>query len=319
MGQTYAKGQSPLSELLFWFYWGCFKTFTPAALQSGQIPEFLVNGLGKLYHTKARLLLLAENLNFFPQVFASTNPPRMICRALYSYFEILHAEEERLNSKKRKVESNTLQKSSAKQVEGDQNADATIPGDVLRLHLQEILHLTMHSQSEIRLAAINLLTLTLKQGLINPLESWPCLIASSADTDATIRREGHKEAIRMDEKYPDQIHTKLVEGILRSYRLQMLMNTQNSDLYPPVVIVNPRGLSNECVVGRIYASCIQQRNRRRRNSFLSSLVGLFGWANEQVITPPWPLSAIYFPLQTYLLSVFWPFARTSLYRAKKHT
>jgi hypothetical protein len=285
MNRTYTSGHSPLSELLFWFYWSCFKTFTSQAFsEKGRIPTNLVSGLGKLYHTKSRLLLLAEKLDFFPQVFARTNPPVMIHRALMSYHEILLAEEERINpttSKKRKSSGNAFQKSSSKQVEGDQDADATIPGDVLRMHLHEILHLTMHRIREIRQAAITLLTLTLKQGLINPLQSWPCLIASSADVDVDVRRDAHREAIRMDEKYPDQLHTKLVEGVLRSYRLQTLIGPQGTDLSTKVIIQNPRGRGKDCVVGKLYTSCIQQRNRRRRNAFLNSLIGLFGWTNNQ--------------------------------------
>ena len=94
------------------------------------------------------------------------------------------SEEKRLESgeAKKKMEKNQ-EISLSKKISGDQDSDASLVGSVLNQHSARLFQLTSSVHPKIRLVTLDLIGILLRQGLINPMETVPFLLALQGDVD----------------------------------------------------------------------------------------------------------------------------------------
>ncbi|XP_061216321.1 nipped-B-like protein isoform X2 [Neopsephotus bourkii] len=140
---------------------------------------------------------------------------------------------------------------------------------IMQLYLKQVLEAFFHTQSSVRHFALNVIALTLNQGLIHPVQCVPYLIAMGTDPEPSMRNKADQQLIEIDKKYAGFIHMKAVAGMKMSYQVQQAINTCPKD---PV-----RGFrqdeSSNALCSHLYSMI--RGNRQHRRAFLISLLNLF--------------------------------------------
>ncbi|XP_060092048.1 nipped-B-like protein isoform X4 [Heteronotia binoei] len=140
---------------------------------------------------------------------------------------------------------------------------------IMQLYLKQVLEAFFHTQSSVRHFALNVIALTLNQGLIHPVQCVPYLIAMGTDPEPSMRNKADQQLVEIDKKYAGFIHMKAVAGMKMSYQVQQAINTC---LKEPV-----RGFrqdeSSSALCSHLYSMI--RGNRQHRRAFLISLLNLF--------------------------------------------
>ncbi|XP_066843203.1 nipped-B-like protein [Anser cygnoides] len=140
---------------------------------------------------------------------------------------------------------------------------------IMQLYLKQVLEAFFHTQSSVRHFALNVIALTLNQGLIHPVQCVPYLIAMGTDPEPSMRNKADQQLVEIDKKYAGFIHMKAVAGMKMSYQVQQAINTCPKD---PV-----RGFrhdeSSSALCSHLYS--LIRGNRQHRRAFLISLLNLF--------------------------------------------
>ncbi|KAM6233120.1 nipped-B-like protein isoform 2-T2 [Porphyrio hochstetteri] len=140
---------------------------------------------------------------------------------------------------------------------------------IMQLYLKQVLEAFFHTQSSVRHFALNVIALTLNQGLIHPVQCVPYLIAMGTDPEPSMRNKADQQLVEIDKKYAGFIHMKAVAGMKMSYHVQQAINTCPKD---PV-----RGFrhdeSSNALCSHLYSMI--RGNRQHRRAFLISLLNLF--------------------------------------------
>ncbi|XP_035165126.1 nipped-B-like protein isoform X7 [Oxyura jamaicensis] len=140
---------------------------------------------------------------------------------------------------------------------------------IMQLYLKQVLEAFFHTQSNVRHFALNVIALTLNQGLIHPVQCVPYLIAMGTDPEPSMRNKADQQLVEIDKKYAGFIHMKAVAGMKMSYQVQQAINTCPKD---PV-----RGFrhdeSSSALCSHLYSMI--RGNRQHRRAFLISLLNLF--------------------------------------------
>jgi cohesin loading factor subunit SCC2 len=234
-----------------------------------------LRGIGLLFISSPRHFLQAEQeCKLLRKVFKESNEAVQM-QGLQSCVELLEAEEERIEtgSAKQRMEAAST---TSSQVKGDQDADASILGSVLQIHLTSILERSFAKQAALRMGAIRLLGTMLRQGLVNPLQCIPHLVALEADHDPKVAHEAHEQILKLHEKHPQFVYNRALDGLKLSHSFQLktfgsckaLMKTIRDEDQP--------------VFARLYNPMLRA-NSKVRNSFLRLCVGLF---DQQHVTNP---------------------------------
>ncbi|KAI6057842.1 Nipped-B-like protein isoform X1 [Aix galericulata] len=140
---------------------------------------------------------------------------------------------------------------------------------IMQLYLKQVLEAFFHTQSSVRHFSLNVIALTLNQGLIHPVQCVPYLIAMGTDPEPSMRNKADQQLVEIDKKYAGFIHMKAVAGMKMSYQVQQAINTCPKD---PV-----RGFrhdeSSSALCSHLYS--LIRGNRQHRRAFLISLLNLF--------------------------------------------
>uniref|UniRef100_A0A8D0GLK0 Nipped-B protein n=1 Tax=Sphenodon punctatus TaxID=8508 RepID=A0A8D0GLK0_SPHPU len=140
---------------------------------------------------------------------------------------------------------------------------------IMQLYLKQVLEAFFHTQSSVRHFALNVIALTLNQGLIHPVQCVPYLIAMGTDPEPAMRNKADQQLVEIDKKYAGFIHMKAVAGMKMSYQVQQAIHTSLKD---PV-----RGFrhdeSSSALCSHLYSMI--RGNRQHRRAFLISLLNLF--------------------------------------------
>ncbi|XP_054842257.1 nipped-B-like protein isoform X3 [Eublepharis macularius] len=140
---------------------------------------------------------------------------------------------------------------------------------IMQLYLKQVLEAFFHAQSSVRHFALNVIALTLNQGLIHPVQCVPYLIAMGTDPEPSMRNKADQQLVEIDKKYAGFIHMKAVAGMKMSYLVQQAINICPKD---PV-----RGFrqdeSSSALCSHLYSMI--RGNRQHRRAFLISLLNLF--------------------------------------------
>ncbi|XP_053146903.1 nipped-B-like protein isoform X3 [Hemicordylus capensis] len=140
---------------------------------------------------------------------------------------------------------------------------------IMQLYLKQVLEAFFHTQSSVRHFALNVIALTLNQGLIHPVQCVPYLIAMGTDPEPSMRNKADQQLVEIDKKYAGFIHMKAVAGMKMSYQVQQAINTCRKDAV--------RGFrqdeSSSALCSHLYSMI--RGNRQHRRAFLISLLNLF--------------------------------------------
>ncbi|XP_056601380.1 nipped-B-like protein A [Triplophysa dalaica] len=140
---------------------------------------------------------------------------------------------------------------------------------IMQLYLKQVLESFFHTQSSVRHFALNVIALTLSQGLIHPVQCVPYLVAMGTDPEPTMRNKADQQLVEIDKKYTGFIHMKAVAGMKMSYQVQQAILGSSASII--------RGFrqdeSSSALCSHLYSMI--RTNRQHRRAFLISLLNLF--------------------------------------------
>uniref|UniRef100_A0A452U521 Nipped-B protein n=1 Tax=Ursus maritimus TaxID=29073 RepID=A0A452U521_URSMA len=267
----------------FKFVWACFNryygkfSFFPSWLKTDRILELLmyftkhsdeevqtkaIIGLGFAFIQHPSLMFEQEVKNLYNNILSdknsSVNLKIQVLKNLQTY---LQEEDTRMQQADRDW------KKVAKQEDLKEMGDVSsgMSSSIMQLYLKQVLEAFFHTQSSVRHFALNVIALTLNQGLIHPVQCVPYLIAMGTDPEPAMRNKADQQLVEIDKKYAGFIHMKAV----MSYQVQQAINTCLKD---PV-----RGFrqdeSSSALCSHLYSMI--RGNRQHRRAFLISLLNLF--------------------------------------------
>ncbi|XP_061672329.1 nipped-B-like protein A isoform X1 [Syngnathoides biaculeatus] len=140
---------------------------------------------------------------------------------------------------------------------------------IMQLYLKQVLEAFFHTQSSVRHFALNVIALTLNQGLIHPVQCVPYLIAMGTDPEPSMRNKADQQLVEIDKKYTGFIHMKAVAGMKMSFHLQ-----QSIEMSRKTIIRGYRQDETHSALCSHLFSMIRT-NRQQRRAFLISLLKLF--------------------------------------------
>uniref|UniRef100_A0A8C8GR21 Nipped-B protein n=1 Tax=Oncorhynchus tshawytscha TaxID=74940 RepID=A0A8C8GR21_ONCTS len=140
---------------------------------------------------------------------------------------------------------------------------------IMQLYLKQVLEAFFHTQSTVRHFALNVIALTLNQGLIHPVQCVPYLIAMGTDPEPTMRNKSDQQLVEIDKKYSGFIHMKAVAGMKMSYQVQQAIWSAKGTVI--------RGYRQDETTSALCAHLFSmvRSNRQHRRAFLISLLNLF--------------------------------------------
>ena len=95
-------------------------------------------------------------------------------------------------------------------------------------HSPRLFELTTSNDPSIRYAAVDLIGHLLRQGLINPMETVPHLLALQGDVGAPdVRLLVRKLLIIEGEKRPDMLRQRVCAGVRQAYLFQRIVYSNN--------------------------------------------------------------------------------------------
>lgn len=166
-------------------------------------------------------------------------------------------------------------------ISGDQDEDSSLVGGVLTKHAPRLFQMTSSDNDRIRLAAVSLLGALLRQGLINPMETVPYLLALQGDVGfPEIRSSALKLLIREGEKRPAMLRQRVCAGVRQAYYFQRVVYPNDVRVTAVVKRKHGKEIEVESIFCSIFKECIRD-SRKQKEALYKNLLGLFdGDENE---------------------------------------
>ncbi|KAK7101267.1 hypothetical protein V1264_024072 [Littorina saxatilis] len=183
----------------------------------------------------------------------------------------------------------TMSKSDADWKKHSKQEDLKEMGDVqsgmastvVQLYLKQLLEAFYHDHSQVRITALHVVQLILRQGLVHPVQCMPYLICMSTDPENVVRVKADQQLEEIEKKYPGFTHMKALMGIKNSYRLQQVLH-KNNPLEPIRGFRQTEEGQFQALNGFLYS--VLRSNRSHRRGLLTSLLNLFDDTGLQRIT-----------------------------------
>lgn len=147
---------------------------------------------------------------------------------------------------------------------------------IIQLYLKEILNSLLNRNVNVRLNAMKVVQLVLRQGLVHPIQIVPYLISISTDT---VRENAHRadhHLQEIDKQYPGFVNMKSQAGIHLSFELQtVLQNTDNSDGKAVIrgYCVKEKGEAPTALNGFLYT--LLRSTKPQRRALVQSIIKQF--------------------------------------------
>ncbi|KAG5186542.1 sister chromatid cohesion C-terminus-domain-containing protein [Tribonema minus] len=228
----------------------------PTAI-AAEVQAKALQALSSLLVGSPRLMLLAQKHGLVGGALDQSkgHTARALAQALCSWRHVLVAEEERVESGAARETMEAAGISVAQRVRGDQDSESSVVGGVLQLHVPAVRRLLYHENVE---------------GLVDPLETVPHLVALQSDPAAPVRSEAMRQIMVEDEKRRDVVQMRVMDGMFLAYAWTAAAPVVLLPADDP--ISDAHGPSS--VFSAIYSTCIQQAFGAR-NVFLRHVTSLF--------------------------------------------
>ena len=149
----------------------------------------------------------------------------------------------------------------------DHDSDATIAGFVLQQYLKILTNFLEMKSTSLRFATLQLLATLLRQGMICPLDVLALAIMLLGDENEEIRQESFILLQIQDERHPNFLDSRLLEGIEKTHDFQFHTFHHLAPLLPKQRQTD----TAHSIFSNLYLSCILP-NKRRKINFLYGLL-----------------------------------------------
>ncbi|KAL7576521.1 hypothetical protein ACA910_018019 [Epithemia clementina (nom. ined.)] len=231
-----------------------------------------LRALGSIFLSEPRLLFALEQVGLVDDIMSPKAPLPLQLEALECWKRILESEEKRIDAGHAKEKMDRDKSITVtKQISGDQDSDSNLFGGVLTSHADRLFEMVGSRDVELRLSSLELLGLLLRQGLVNPNDAVPHLLALQGDVENnSIRSLALEFLIAEGEKRPDMLRQRVRAGVKQACAFQRAVYPQKQHV--AALIETESGI--ESVFDRVFKECIAPI-RKQREGLFSSLLGLF--------------------------------------------
>ncbi|CAI9780691.1 unnamed protein product [Fraxinus pennsylvanica] len=266
-----------------------------------------LQALGYVLIARPEFMLQTDIGKILETTFSSNTDARLKMQSLQNMYEYLLDAESQMETDKARANEVTHPIEGSHSVPVAAGAgDTNICGCIVQLYWDKMLTRSLDANVQIRQAALKIVEIVLRQGLVHPITCVPYLIALETDPLEVNSKLAHHLLMNMNEKYPSFFESRLGDGLQLSFIFIQTMNQgslENFNLKAQSRVSNMKGKSDTAYarlgVSRIYK--LIRGNRISRNKFMSSVLRKFE-------TPSWNDSVIPFLIYcTEILSLL-PFA-----------
>jgi cohesin loading factor subunit SCC2 len=259
-----------------------------------------LRALGGIFVAQPRLMLKLEQIGLIADVMSDESHASVQLEALQCWRNILLAEEKRVDDGHAKAKMDADQNITvSNRISGDQDGDASLFGGVLTNHAPRLFEMTQSQDKRIRFAALDLLGLLLRQGLVNPNEAMPYLMALQGDVDNShIRSLALRLLMTEGEKRPDALRQQVCAGVKQAYAFQRAVYSKKSSVSALIKVQRGKGTDLECVFDSVFKECVASSQKQRLGLFKNLLI-LFELSDVNQSNGKARASLIDFPLLSF--------------------
>jgi hypothetical protein len=244
------------------------------SLKDLQIQLRSIQALCGIFSGYPRLMLLAKETELIDRILSREFNELIHERVLIGLKDMMVSEEKLLEKKaslKQMKESGVqLNLSNRETVLGgpvDHDSDATIAGVVLQQYLKQLTDFLRMKSISLRYATLQLLATLLRQGMICPLDILALAIMLLGDENDEIREESFTLLQIQDERYPNFLDSRLIEGVEKTHDFQLSTFHALNPLLPK----HRTSDAAHSIFSNLYISCIVP-NKKRKINFLYGML-----------------------------------------------
>ncbi|CAM0905131.1 unnamed protein product [Alopecurus aequalis] len=231
-----------------------------------------LQALGYILIAKPDFMLQTDILNLIEASLSSDVDYRMKIQGLQNLYEYLRDAESQLTADSTGKPTVPYATNGGSEVPVAAGAgDTNICGGIIQLYWNSILERSLDTNDQVRHAALKIVEIVLRQGLVHPITCVPHLIALETDPVEGNSKLAHHLLMNMNEKYPSFFESRLGDGLQMSFRFfETIVSNHN------MVATNMKANSIAFVkpgISRIYR--LIRANRNSRNKFVHSIVRKF--------------------------------------------
>ncbi|XP_073147222.1 sister chromatid cohesion protein SCC2 isoform X2 [Henckelia pumila] len=255
-----------------------------------QADDFIIKvrslqALGYVLIARPEFMFQKDVCKILEATLSSNTDARLKLQSLQNIYEyLLHAESQLEPDKvsKNEVSHSTDGAQSVPVAAGA--GDTNICGGIVQLYWDNILGRCLDVNEQVRQAALKIVEVVLRQGLVHPITCVPYLIALETDPQEVNSKLAHHLLMNMNEKYPAFFESRLGDGLQLSFMFIHSMNDSIAEIpnhkLHSIVSNSVKGRSDAGTsayarlgVSRIYK--LIRTNRVSRNRFMFSVVRKF--------------------------------------------
>ena len=143
----------------------------------------------------------------------------------------------------------------------------------MQLYLERILGCLFVNNSKVVMAAFDVISLTLEQGLVHPILAVPSVVAMETCPMEALQNRAQRLHDQLSHKHASFIHTRNTESIRKSFDYQVLLAARSPHPVTVTGIAASRTGRPEALLSRFYQ--IVREKRANRNQFLAAMVKTF--------------------------------------------
>ncbi|XP_057769612.1 sister chromatid cohesion protein SCC2 isoform X2 [Salvia miltiorrhiza] len=253
-----------------------------------QAEDFIIKvralqALGYVFIARPECMLQKDVSKILEATLSTSADVRLKMQSLQNMYEYLLDAESRMEPDKASNDNNNQSADGTSVPVAAGAGDTNICGGIVQLHWDSILGRSLDANEHVRQAALKIVEIVLRQGLVHPITCVPYLIALETDPEEVNAKLSHHLLMNMNEKYPAFCESRLGDGLQLSF---IFIRTMSGDL-PEVSNKSQAKLFSNIKgkvdvgsstfarhgVARIYK--LIRGNRISRNRFMSSIVHKF--------------------------------------------
>eukprot|EP00250_Pteridium_aquilinum_P012903 c21018_g1_i1 orf=256-5733(+) len=241
-----------------------------------------LQALGFFFIARPEFMMEKDMGKVIGATLSSTADSRIKLQSLRNFYDYLIDVEEKmgLEEAENDMPNSSRQETGAVPVAAGAG-DSNICGGIIQLHWDNILEQCLDINDQVRQAAVKVVEIVLRQGLVHPMTCVPHLIALEVDQQDLNAKLAHKLLIQMNEKYPSFFESRLGDGLQLSFKF--IESGAASSLQTSSTVKTPSNtrskleatlaLSAKSGISRTYK--LIRGSRVSRNKFISSVVRKF--------------------------------------------
>eukprot|EP00081_Caenorhabditis_elegans_P014375 NP_493687.2 Nipped-B-like protein pqn-85 [Caenorhabditis elegans] len=250
----------------------------------GGLRQKALTAMGHFCAQHSTYLTKRQLTNTYLEILNAANSPQQQQQrilVLQNLEMFLQCEEQKLAASHDKWDENK----EAQNLKEMELSGSGLGSSVIQKYWKAVLESYVDADIQLRRAAVQVVWLTLNQGLVTPGASIPTLIAMTTDPVDVIRNRIDILLKEIDSKYSGMVQSKAMQGVRLSYKLHLKLRMLQQEKFVRGfrfcdfhLNTLPNALPEKTHDGMAVLSGLYQSlrtNRQQRRSFLQSMVKLF--------------------------------------------